>query len=71
MLLLVEKGNMHVNYQHVKANNKYMKDYDKDKESLYHIWDVNNLYEWTMSQKLPLGNFKWVEETPEFKPINL
>ena len=28
MLLMVEKGT-----QHTKANNKYMKDYDKNKES--------------------------------------
>ena len=28
-----------------------MKDYDKNKESLYlKYWDVNNLYRWTMSQ---------------------
>ena len=28
--------------------------------------DVKNLYGWEMSQKLPGGNFKWVEETCEF-----
>ena len=40
-----------------KANNKYMKDYDKKKS----FWDVNNLYGCTMSQKLPVNGFKWVE----------
>ena len=30
-----------------------MKDYDKNKESSYFkYWDVNNLYDWAMSQKL-------------------
>ena len=29
-------------------------------------WDVNNLYGWTMSQKLPIDGFKWVEETSQF-----
>ena len=30
-------------------NNKYMKHYDKGKESSYLIqWDVNNLYGWVM-----------------------
>ena len=37
------------------------------KESSYiNDWDVNNLYGWKMSQKLPVNSFKWVEETFEF-----
>ena len=29
---------------------KYMKDYDENKESLhFKYWDVNNIYEWTMT----------------------
>ena len=63
MLLMVEKrirGEIcHSIYQHGKANNKYMKDYDKNKESLYlQYLDVNNLYGWSMSQKLPVNNFE-------------
>ena len=43
-----------------------MKYYDKNKESLYlKYWGMNSLYGWVMSQKLPLGDFKWVEETSE------
>ena len=49
------------------ANNKYMKDYDKNKESSYLKYkDVNNLYGWAMPQKLPLNDFKWVEYISEF-----
>ena len=26
-------------------------------------WDVNNLYDWAKSQKLPVNNFKWIKDT--------
>ena len=53
MLLMVEKGirgGICTAVQwYAKANNKYMKDYDKNKESSYlNYWDVNNLYGWAM-----------------------
>ena len=36
-----------------------MKKYNKYKESLYLIYlDVNNLYGWAMSRKLPVNSFK-------------
>ena len=42
-----------------KANNKYMKNYNKFKESSYiQYLDANNLYGWVMSQKLPVDGFK-------------
>ena len=48
ILLMVEKGFRgeicHATHQYVKANNKYIKDYDKNKESSYlKDCDVNNL----------------------------
>ena len=48
MLLMVEKGIRggicQSIYRYEKANNKYMKDYDKNKGSSYlKYWDVNNL----------------------------
>ena len=73
MLLMVEKGISirgaicHTIHQYVKANNKCMKDYDKNKESSYFKYqNVNNLYEWAMSQKLPVNNFKWIEDVSKF-----
>ena len=40
-------------HRYEKAKNKYMKDYDKNKESSYiQYWDVDNIYGWAMSQKL-------------------
>ena len=29
-------------------------------------WDVNNLYGWAMSQKLPLNDSNWVEDLSGF-----
>ena len=71
MLLMVEKGIKggicHAIYRYAKANNKYMKDYDNNKESSYRqYWDVNNLYGWAMSQKLPVNNFEWIKDTSQF-----
>ena len=60
MLLMVEKyvrgGIYHSIYWYEKENNKYMKDYDKNKESSYlQYWDTNNLYGWVIPQKLPVN----------------
>ena len=49
------------------ANDKYMKDYDKNKKSTFLQYsDVNNLYSWAMSQKLQVNNFEWIEDTSQF-----
>ena len=29
-------------------------------------WDVNHLFGWAMSKKLPLAGIKWIEETFQF-----
>ena len=68
MLLMVEEGIRggicHSIHRHAKANNKYMKNYDESKESSYiQYLDANNLYGWGMSQKLPVNDFKWIEDT--------
>ena len=72
MLLTVEKGIRegirNAIHRHAKPNSKYMQDSDENKESLYlNYWDVNNSYDWAMSQKLPTFNFEWVEDTSHFK----
>ena len=54
-------------YRYAKANNKYMKNYDKNKESTFLIYDdANNLYGWSMCKKLPVGSFKWVDDLSIF-----
>ena len=44
-----------------------MKHYNENKQSSYlRYCDINNLFGWAMSQKLPVNSFKWVEDLSEF-----
>ena len=63
MLMMVEKGIRggicHEIHRYAKANNKYIKNHDKNIESSHLKYlDANNLYGWAMSQKLPVNGFK-------------
>ena len=54
----IKGGICHATYRYAKASNKYMNDYDKNRESSYiQYLDPNNLYGWTMSQKLLIDGF--------------
>ena len=70
MLWMIEEGIRggicHAIHRYAQANNKYMKYYDENKESSsIQYLDVNNLYGWAMRQKLPVNDFKWIEDTSE------
>ena len=72
MLLMFEKGirggMCQAIYRYAKANNKYMNNYDKNKESSYLEYvDPNNLYGWAMPQNLPIGNFEWIKKDDKSK----
>ena len=44
---VIKGGICHSIHKYAKANNKYMKNYDKNKELLYLMYlDANNLYGW-------------------------
>ena len=67
MILMIEKGIRggicQATYSYAKANNKYIKNYNKNIESSYiEYLDANNLYGWGMSQKLLVKGFKWVKQ---------
>ena len=71
MLLLVEKGIrrgiFHSIYRYATANNKYMKDYHRNKKSSYLKYrDVSNFHGWAMSQKRPVNNFEWINDNSQF-----
>ena len=71
MILMIEKGIRaricQATHRYDKANNKYMKNYNKNSESSYiEYLDADNLYGWAMSQNLPTSGFKWVEDHSHF-----
>ena len=75
MYLFIEKGLRggisYIANRYGKANNKYMKEYDKKEPSKYITYlDANNLYGWAMSKYLPTGGFRWLNEQ-EIEDFNL
>ena len=67
MFQFIEKGLRggisYIANRYGKANNKYMKDYDKKAPSKCIMYlDANNLYGWAMSQCLPTGGFRWMTQ---------
>ena len=67
MLLMTEKviqGEVcQTTQRYAKANNEYIKNYNKNNESSYiEYLDANNLHGWDISQKLPVKGFKWVKQ---------
>ena len=71
LLMMFEEGTQgrmcQASYGYAKANHKYMKNYDKNKESSLLIYDdANNLYGWLMRKNLPVTDFKWVDDLSIF-----
>lgn len=57
--------------RYAKANNKYMKNYDSQNPCKFIMYyDINNLYGTVMTQNLPTGGFRWLDEN-EINAFNL
>lgn len=62
MHIFFERGVSQCCNRYARTNNRYMRDYDPNKETKYLMYDdVNNLYGWAMMEYLPYGCFEWVE----------
>ena len=67
MLLMIEEGIRggitQVITKFLQANNKCIKDYDENKDSLFlQYLDLNSLYAWAMCQKLPHKDFEFCKD---------
>ena len=65
--LEVEYFKQYIDMRYAVAYNKYMTNYDKNVKSSYLTYlNANNLYRWTISQKLPVIGFEWVKKLCKF-----
>ena len=74
--LFIEKGTRggisYISKRYAKANNKYMCDYDSNKQSTFITYlDKDNLYGWAMSEYLPYGEFEWLENVDSFDVMSI
>ena len=53
-------------YMHAKANNKYMKNYDKENKHNIISHALRWKYGWEMPQEHPVDSFKWVKDLFQF-----
>lgn len=63
---------MQCSQRYSEVNNKYMSDYDPSKPSVYIMYfDVNNLCGYAMSEFLPHGNFRSLDNVEYFNVNNI
>ena len=59
----IRGGLSQITTRYAEANNKYMKNYNKDSNESYILYlDENNLYGKSMTSSLPIGDFKWADK---------
>ena len=65
-------GISYIAKRYVKANNKYMNDYDPKKPSAFISYlDMNNLYVWAISEYLPYEGFEWLKNVDKFDMMSI
>ena len=74
--LFIEKGlRGGISYsakRYVKANNKYINDYDPAKPSTFISYlDMNNLHGWALREYLTCGRFKWLKNIDKFDVMSI
>ena len=74
--LFIEKGlrggTSYIVKRYAKVNNKYTNDYNSKKPSKFITYlDMNNLYDWAMSEYLPCGRFKWLKNVDGFDVMSV
>ena len=56
-------------HHYVKANKKYLFNYDEIKKSSFNVHlDLNNQCGWTLSEPILYGGFEYAEDVPMFTP---
>ena len=74
--LFIEKGSRggvsYIAKRYAKANNKYMSDYDSNKQSTFITYlDKNNLYGWAMSEYLPYSKSESLKNVDELDVMSI
>ena len=74
--LFIEKGTRqgisYIAKRYAMANNKYMCDYDSNKQSTFITYlDKYNLYSWEMSEYLCYGEFEWLKNVDELDVMSI
>ena len=74
--MFIEKGTRggisYIAKRYAKANNKYVFDYDSNKQSTFITYlDKNNLYGWAMSKYFPYGEFEWLKNVDELDVMSI
>jgi hypothetical protein len=68
----IRGGLSQISNRYKKANNPYLTSYEPSKPTSYlQYLDANNLYGLAMSQPLPVGNFKFMEDIANFDVMKI